>query len=80
MMKKITLLGSTGSIGVSALDVIEKNPDRFKVMALAAGSNVQLLAKQIKKFQPEIVAVRSKEDARRLRETPGTKESYSDPV
>jgi 1-deoxy-D-xylulose-5-phosphate reductoisomerase len=70
-MKKITLLGSTGSIGVSALDVIEKNPNRFKVMALTAGRNVRLLARQILKFQPRIVAVRSRQDAGRLRQILG---------
>jgi 1-deoxy-D-xylulose-5-phosphate reductoisomerase len=70
-MKKITLLGSTGSIGVSALDVIEKNPNRFKVMALTAGRNVRLLARQILKFQPRIVAVRSPQDAGRLRQILG---------
>jgi len=72
-MKKITLLGSTGSIGVSALDVIEKNPKKFKVMALAAGRNVRLLAQQILKFQPKIVAVRAKQDAERLRRLMGSK-------
>ncbi len=73
MMKKITLLGSTGSIGVSALDVIEKNPKKFKVMALAAGRNVRLLAQQILKFHPKIVAVQSKQDAERLRQILGLK-------
>ncbi|MDP2853236.1 MAG: 1-deoxy-D-xylulose-5-phosphate reductoisomerase [Smithellaceae bacterium] len=72
-MKKITLLGSTGSIGVSALDVIEKNPKKFKVMALAAGQNIRLLAKQVLKFQPEIVAVRARQDAERLRQILGLK-------
>jgi 1-deoxy-D-xylulose-5-phosphate reductoisomerase len=72
-MKKITLLGSTGSIGVSALDVIEKNPNKFKVMALAAGKNVRLLAKQVLKFQPKIVAVRARQDAERLRQILGLK-------
>lgn len=72
-MKKITLLGSTGSIGVSTLDVIEKNPGRFKVIALAAGSNVRLLAQQILKFHPRIVAVRSKQDAEQLRQILGDK-------
>jgi 1-deoxy-D-xylulose-5-phosphate reductoisomerase len=67
MMKKITLLGSTGSIGISALDVIEKNPKIFKVMALAAGQNVRLLAKQVEKFKPKMVSVRSSGDAQRLR-------------
>jgi 1-deoxy-D-xylulose-5-phosphate reductoisomerase len=60
-MKKITILGSTGSIGLSALDVIEKNQQRFQVVALAAGKNINLLKKQIEKFKPEVVAVSTKE-------------------
>lgn len=68
-MKKVTILGSTGSIGVNALDVIGKNPERFQVVALAAGSNIKLLRNQIEKFQPKMVAVRSKESARSLAES-----------
>jgi 1-deoxy-D-xylulose-5-phosphate reductoisomerase len=67
-MKKITILGSTGSIGFSALDVIEKNPQRFQVEALAAGRNIKLLKKQIEKFKPKVVAVSTKESALKLRE------------
>ena len=67
-MKKITILGSTGSIGVSALNVIEKNPQRFQVEALAAGRNIQLLKKQIEKFKPKVVAVSNKDSALKLRE------------
>lgn len=66
MMKKITLLGSTGSIGVSALSVIDKNPEKFKVVALAAGRNVRLLARQILKYRPRLVSVQSRHDAERL--------------
>ena len=78
MMKKITLLGSTGSIGVSALDVLEKNPNKFKLMALVAGQNVQLLAEQILKFHPKIVAVRGRLDAERLRQILG--QNYRIPI
>lgn len=67
-MKKITILGSTGSIGVSALDVIGKNPQRFQIEALAAGKNIKLLKKQIEKFKPKVVAVSTKESALKLRE------------
>lgn len=67
MMKKITILGSTGSIGVSALSVIDKNPEKFRVAALAAGRNVRLLARQILKFRPKLVSVQSRQDAERLR-------------
>ncbi|PKN70632.1 MAG: 1-deoxy-D-xylulose-5-phosphate reductoisomerase [Deltaproteobacteria bacterium HGW-Deltaproteobacteria-12] len=66
-MKNITVLGSTGSIGVSALDVIDKNPGRFRVVALAAGKNIQLLQKQIEKFRPQIVAVNDVQCASKLR-------------
>lgn len=72
-MKKITILGSTGSIGTSALDVIEKNPERFQVVALAAGQNVSLLKKQIEKFRPKLVAVSTKKNALKLREALTTK-------
>lgn len=56
-MKKITLLGSTGSIGLNSLKVIESNPEKYKVIALAAGRNIELLIGQIEKFQPECVAL-----------------------
>jgi len=70
-MKKITILGSTGSIGVSTLDVIEKNPNKFKVVALSAGRNVRLLARQILHFSPHIAAVQTKHDAVRLKKILG---------
>lgn len=66
-MKKISILGSTGSIGASALDVIRKNPQKFRVAALAAGRNVKLLARQALAFHPAVVSVRTPEDAKRLR-------------
>ena len=53
---------------VSALDVIEKNQQRFQVVALAAGKNINLLKKQIEKFKPKVVAVSTKESALKLRE------------
>lgn len=56
-MKNIAILGSTGSIGRSTLNVIEKYPDLFKVVGLAAGSNVELLREQIIKFRPRLAAV-----------------------
>lgn len=74
-MKKVTVLGSTGSIGVSALDVIEKNPGRFRVAALAAGKNIKLLHGQIDKFRPKIVSVSDLQSAAELRRQikPGTR-------
>jgi len=67
-MKNISILGSTGSIGCSALNVIEKNPERFQVVALAAGENIKLLKKQIETFHPKLVAVGSKDNALKLSE------------
>jgi len=72
-MKKITILGSTGSIGCSALDVIGKNQERFQVVALSAGKNIKLLKQQIEKFQPKVVAVSTKESALKLREAMNSK-------
>jgi 1-deoxy-D-xylulose-5-phosphate reductoisomerase len=56
-MKKISLLGSTGSIGVNTLDVVERYPENFKICALSAGSNVELFAQQIRKFKPALAAL-----------------------
>ncbi|MDZ7699856.1 MAG: 1-deoxy-D-xylulose-5-phosphate reductoisomerase [Deltaproteobacteria bacterium] len=56
-MKKIAILGSTGSIGVSALEVIGANPDHYEVTALTAAKNVDLLLEQIKRFTPRAVSV-----------------------
>lgn len=53
MKKKISILGSTGSIGRQALEVIEKLQDKFEIIALTAGSNTELLNEQIKKFKPK---------------------------
>lgn len=65
-MQRVTLLGSTGSIGRSTLDVIRRNRDRFKVFALVAGRNVAALAEQILEFHPEAVAVPDEETLERL--------------
>ena len=65
-MKKIAILGSTGSIGTQALEVIRKSED-LKVTALAAGRNTQLLEKQAREFKPEIVAVYDCEAAKSLK-------------
>ncbi len=60
MKKKITIIGSTGSIGTQALEVIEKISDEFEIIGLAAGSNVDLLNKQIEKFHPKTVCLGKK--------------------
>ena len=56
-MKKISLLGSTGSIGLNTLDVVERNPENFQILAMSAGSNVDLFAEQIRKFKPKVAAL-----------------------
>ncbi|MDD4052716.1 MAG: 1-deoxy-D-xylulose-5-phosphate reductoisomerase [candidate division Zixibacteria bacterium] len=67
-MKRITILGSTGSIGQSALDVIAAHPDRFEVVALGAGRNVDLLLEQIGQFHPQFVIVRSEQELAALKD------------
>lgn len=66
-MKNIVILGSTGSIGKSTLEVIEKAPDRFRILGLAARSNLYLLLKQINRYLPEIVAVYDEDAAEILK-------------
>ena len=56
-MKAITLLGSTGSIGTQTLDILESHPEDFRLVGIAAGTNVELLAQQVRQFRPEIVAI-----------------------
>jgi 1-deoxy-D-xylulose-5-phosphate reductoisomerase len=72
-MKSVTILGSTGSIGTQALDVVRRHPDRFKVVGLsAAGANLELLAGQIREFVPQVVAIADAGAARDLKETLGS--------
>ena len=66
-MKKIAILGSTGSIGTQTLEVVRGNQD-IQVMALAAGSNIELLEAQIREFRPVLAAVWEEEKAKELRE------------
>ncbi|OKH35978.1 1-deoxy-D-xylulose-5-phosphate reductoisomerase [[Phormidium ambiguum] IAM M-71] len=56
-MKAITLLGSTGSIGTQTLDIVSQHPDKFRLVGIAAGRNVEMLAQQVRQFRPEIVAI-----------------------
>lgn len=67
-MKKIAILGSTGSIGTQTLDVVRTHADQFKVESLAAGSNVELVVEQALEFQPKLVSVSTKELAEQVRE------------
>ncbi len=66
--KALSILGSTGSIGVSTLDVVRQFPDRFEVVALACGRNIDLLLQQIEVFQPALVAVLNQDLANRLQQ------------
>lgn len=66
-MKRIVILGSTGSIGKNALDVISRHRDRFSVVGLSAGSNIDLLEEQINIFKPRVVAVVDEKSAVELR-------------
>ncbi|MEY3300310.1 MAG: 1-deoxy-D-xylulose 5-phosphate reductoisomerase [Cyanobacteriota bacterium] len=67
-MKAITLLGSTGSIGTQTLDILEHYPDQFRLVGIAAGNNVELLAQQVRQFRPEIVAICNADRVGELRE------------
>ena len=62
-MKLVTILGSTGSIGESTLDVISRHPDAFRVFALSCNSNIEKLVKQCEKFKPDYAVVTSSESA-----------------
>jgi 1-deoxy-D-xylulose-5-phosphate reductoisomerase len=68
-MKKIVILGSTGSIGTQTLDIVARHPDRFQVVGLAAGKNVRLVEEQIRKFRPRRVSVAGADEAKALRAT-----------
>jgi 1-deoxy-D-xylulose-5-phosphate reductoisomerase len=68
IVKAITLLGSTGSIGTQTLDIVAQYPDRFRVVGLATGNNVELLAAQIRQFKPSIVAICAEEKLPALRD------------
>ncbi|WP_305041216.1 1-deoxy-D-xylulose-5-phosphate reductoisomerase [Geoalkalibacter sp.] len=66
-MKNLVILGSTGSIGVNTLDIVAAHPDRYRVLALTAGNNIERLEEQIRAFRPEVVAVVSESQASLLR-------------
>jgi 1-deoxy-D-xylulose-5-phosphate reductoisomerase len=67
-MRRLVILGSTGSIGAQALDVVRRNPDRFEVVGLAAAQSHELLVGQIREFLPPVVAVTDEGAAGELRE------------
>lgn len=66
--KPFSILGSTGSIGTQTLDIIAEHPDKFSLVALAAGSNVELLAQQVRQFKPKMVAIRDASKVKQLQE------------
>jgi len=66
--KVLAILGSTGSIGTSTLDVVRANPDKFVVASLSAGSNIELVKAQVAEFSPSFVSVASKEAASALKD------------
>ena len=67
MMRRLAILGSTGSIGTSTLDVVEAHPEHFQVMALAARANLDLLEAQVRRHSPRLVTVATEAAARELR-------------
>lgn len=78
-MKKIAILGSTGSIGTQALDIIENNRDKFSVGVLSCSRRVDLLKEQINAFHPELVVVEQEKDALFLkRQYPGIEVDFGD--
>src|SRR6266436_1390414 len=62
-MKRIAILGSTGSIGRSTLSVIESNPERFQLLTMAAGSNVEAALEQARRWKPKVLSLASEQDA-----------------
>src|ERR1700736_3136404 len=67
-MKHISILGSTGSIGRQCLSVVDSLPWKFEVIALAAGSNIELLAEQVARHKPKVVSAGSEEGSREVGE------------
>ncbi len=66
-MKRIAILGSTGSIGRSTLSVIESNPERFQLLTMAAGSNVDAALEQTRRWKPQVLSLASEQDAETVR-------------
>jgi len=67
-VRHIAILGSTGSIGQSALDVVARHPDRFAVVGLSCGRNLEKLVEQIAQFRPQVVVVEQAADIQNLRD------------
>src|SRR5688500_14653624 len=71
-VKRVAILGSTGSIGRSALAVVDAHPARLKVVSLAAGENAALLAEQVRRYQPETVAMAAGDGVDRMKAAYGS--------
>ena len=80
-MKRLVVLGSTGSVGVQTLAVAEAFPDRYRVVGLAAGRRIELLAEQVARFRPAVVSVADAEGAASLRQRlgPGVRIEVGEP-
>lgn len=76
-LKRISILGSTGSIGTQTLDIVQQYPDRFEVVGLATGRNLTLLTAQVQQFRPEIVAIQDHRQLPELRAAIATIEDYN---
>ncbi|MBE7704267.1 MAG: 1-deoxy-D-xylulose-5-phosphate reductoisomerase [Cyanobacteria bacterium SIG29] len=77
--KNIAILGSTGSIGTQALEVIDLLPNKFNIIALSAGNNIKLISEQIKKYSPKVVCVKDLEATNELKKAfPNTQFVYGD--
>src|SRR6266480_754430 len=70
-MRTLTILGSTGSIGTQALDVVRRNPDRFRVVGLGAATSHELLVGQVREFMPPVVAISDLDAAQELKSNLG---------
>ena len=68
-MKKLAILGSTGNVGTQILEVVDKNPGKFRIIALSANKNITLLKQQIKKYRPQFIGVADEKKRKRIRET-----------
>lgn len=77
-MKAITLIGSTGSIGTQTLDIVSEHPDKFRIVGLGAGRNVELFAAQIRQFRPQIAAISAADKLPELQEA--IKDVYPQPI
>ena len=66
-MKKISILGSTGSIGITTLKIIDKEPAKFKIILLSSNNNFKVICKQIKKYNPKYFLIRDKDTLEKVK-------------